>query len=485
MSKLEGRVLEITRGRNGRLFLGGGAGFDQAAFFSETPFTPTMLMQWVSTFESWAGALKKRNIPLLLLIAPEAQTVYAEDLPPNIIPQPKSPAEILIEHLSHIENLEIVWPKAALIEAKGGIDVYKKNDSHWSAYGAYIGYKMMMEKAAPYTKARPLSSDKIHYVEKSMIGDLGSMIEPEQRNDVPFVTIVGQPPLKIHTFPGISRSDLKHVMNPSREGSVMICRDSFYTEMHSFVAATFHDCWAYGSETNIHFDLVDKYRPDIFIFEIGERRLQSLREKPNFLLGQDIYCDTPPDENEKHLRTALNYYRVGQSPSVYETLKALNLKALTPWQSLFYALIAESAGDTEPLKQVASSVVDELPEHPSAHVLNAKAAYHRGDHKAYITSIAQAYQLAPENPAIIELHLFLQNVVDNLEAAIAFYETTKHRVQHNGHIHYWGALAYKKAGNDAHAKTAIDLAIKLNGNNATYEALSITLAGSEEVRTAI
>jgi hypothetical protein len=103
------------------------------------PFEHDELERWRLALEGRRGRLAARGIRYLLVIAPDKHTIYPEFMPDRLVPvRAVSRLDQLVEHLRRASDMEIVDPRALLIEAKARERVYHCTDSHWNDRGSFL-----------------------------------------------------------------------------------------------------------------------------------------------------------------------------------------------------------------------------------------------------------------------------------------------------------------------------------------------------------
>ena len=91
--------------------------------------------------------LATMGIRYYLFIAPLSSTINAEHLPERFQRyKPGRWAAELKAHFDKYSTVPVIEPSEALFEAKKVRDVYFNNDIHWNPYGAYFGYRELIER---------------------------------------------------------------------------------------------------------------------------------------------------------------------------------------------------------------------------------------------------------------------------------------------------------------------------------------------------
>ena len=86
--------------------------------------------------------------------------------------------------MGDIPGVTFVYPLLAMRQARGGLDIYKKKDSHWTTYGSYVAYRELMQALQHRVPCHTVPARDVHFTLRRAYGDLGSLTEPEQSEDV-------------------------------------------------------------------------------------------------------------------------------------------------------------------------------------------------------------------------------------------------------------------------------------------------------------
>ncbi|MBK7270367.1 MAG: hypothetical protein IPI07_12960 [Flavobacteriales bacterium] len=97
-------------------------------------------------YEKRQAWLHARGIPYVLLVPPLKANVYPEHLPDRIHRMGASTwLDEVKEHFARYSTLRIIDMRPALLEGKKEREVYYRTDIHWNPYGAYLGYRVLMD----------------------------------------------------------------------------------------------------------------------------------------------------------------------------------------------------------------------------------------------------------------------------------------------------------------------------------------------------
>jgi tetratricopeptide (TPR) repeat protein len=244
---------------------------------SDQPLPPDRLARWRLILEARARRLAERGLRHVILVAPDAFTVCADDLPEGW-PRPKQAiGEIFARAMAGIDNLTVVYPIEALrADGGGGLPAYKANDTHWSAWGAFVAYGEMMAALPPGMDVRRLSGTDVAFTMKDAYGNLGAHADFDRKEPTPAPAVGGPRPRLVRRSAGPRRTALAVTRAEGPTARALLLRDSFATEMGPFLTASFGELWMVGPSQDLDLDLVEAARPEVVILQTSERRLLHL-----------------------------------------------------------------------------------------------------------------------------------------------------------------------------------------------------------------
>ena len=263
------------------------------------PYSHEDLEQFEEVLTNRQAWLNKLGIKYYIFIAPDKNKIYGEFYPDYIKKINNiGHGQQLREYLK--DKINIIYPYEELLNEKKNELIYWKTDTHWNEYGAFIGYKTLVEKIMvdfPEIKFQK-EDDYIKLKTPYLDGDLLKMLGTDSKkyqNDRYYRLI----PKNEHSFSviridnnyqkitldreydfsssSITRRNLL-VTSSSKPLKVLILRDSFSISMIKYMSETFGNV-EYVNEKNFN-NLQDKIiseKPDIVIHEIVERYTGTLK----------------------------------------------------------------------------------------------------------------------------------------------------------------------------------------------------------------
>jgi alginate O-acetyltransferase complex protein AlgJ len=267
----DGKVVE---GRHGRLFLANDANRLLDQHRGEIRFSEDQLRQWRLLLETRTAWLEQRGIRHFFLIAPNAHSVYPEDLPDGVETASERPVEQLLGHLAaHGLDSGVVYPLETL---KAGRDVhaYPKTGSHWSGLGAFLASRALLQEIARELPIDVPAIDEFEVEELTYFGDLGAKLRPQATST--YVRLTPRDP-RVHLIEDNRvRNTGRRMIYEAREGSgtleCLVYGDSFAVRVLPFLAESFRRV-TFVHMPNLDFDLVRDLAPDVVVKIMNERFL--------------------------------------------------------------------------------------------------------------------------------------------------------------------------------------------------------------------
>jgi hypothetical protein len=250
------------------------------------PFTPDQLTRWQKMLEARHDWLARRGIRYLVVLVPEKQTIYPEELPRKYRPFQTQGTRLdqLISHLHAHSDVPVLDLREPLRQAKSHERLYHLTDAHWNERGAYVGYRRIVETLEawlPGMEPWPRSDfNDVAVSEPS--GDCARLLGVDHELREEFLKLVPKRPYltqgSTDGFPPapawISPPFAMYQANPRLPRAVMFC-DSFTSSMFPFLAQHFQRI-AFIWQIFPTFDMavVEREQPDVVIQEMVERKLQ-------------------------------------------------------------------------------------------------------------------------------------------------------------------------------------------------------------------
>lgn len=450
-----GSAQTIARGPSGRLFYESYANeFVDIANASQEPLFPAPIaVRWKKLLETRGRLLKLYGLRLYILIAPDAHFIYRDEVPNHIVLPARSPARQFTELFSGIDNVTIINPEEALLVSKGGLDTYKANDTHWSAYGAFVAYQCLLDQLPASVPMRRISAADVNYRFVKSFGDLGTLMEPEVAIDVPVASVRGGSSRLVHDLAGEGRNAWKRFESHTGLGRAFLPRDSFATELAIFLNESFGRVDLIGGSSRLHLEVIANEKPDVVIWQLAERRLLHVEHDHHPQTAYEIYAFDRATPFGKH---ALDAYEERVSGRLSHALDHARAAASFPKTGAPYlyllAELLEANGHFEEAATTIRQAIAMRDDRPAYWHLLSVISRRRGDLPAALAASKRAIGLFAHNAHFIADHGYNLLTVERFREAIDVLRSCREYVSDSLHLSYWLAQAYLHAGTPEKAR---------------------------------
>lgn len=203
--------------------------------------------------------LAAQGIDFIAMCVPNKEIIYSEYMPDTILKvNDKSRGEVFAEYMQENTDVKFLYPKETFLEAKESNTIYYRCDTHWNQIGAWLGIQEILN--AEYGRKDDFNIEDFQLKEAVYDGDLERLAKVS--------SIYGLD--DAYSF-NIEAGD-KSICGDKK---VLFIGDSFSEFMNSIAQG-------YFAETNrvhclsLEGDEIEKYQPDLVVFEVGERYLDLL-----------------------------------------------------------------------------------------------------------------------------------------------------------------------------------------------------------------
>lgn len=275
-------------GRDGWLFfdaLRAGDGDSVSDSRGLNPLTPFQLEYWrwmLQDLNDWYAA---HGIPFLAAFVPSKELIYTNYLPNHLTRVgPDAPIDQVSAHIEAHGNFPYLDLKPVLLEGMARHRVFKKTDTHWTEYGAYCGYRAIMEKLREtLPMVQPKSELEFDPIEKWQEGgDLAGLIGLKPLIQEKQVLMVPHVPYQADFSTAFEETALvtSRVYDPDLPRAI-IMRDSFGIALIPFLAEHFSEATFSWSRHGIENNALEMPAPDAALLILGDRRLREFMYYPN------------------------------------------------------------------------------------------------------------------------------------------------------------------------------------------------------------
>jgi len=297
------------------------------------------LEAWTTVFGSRLEKARTLGVDYRFYVAPDKEAVYSEYLPADVVPSAERPVHA-VSRLASEAGVRFRYLLPELREGRATADVYRRTDTHWTGWGAYLAYLRICEDLSEtHSLVRILGTDDMRFEPWGPLdGDLGSKLQPAQASfDV-------HPVLTEHR--GIVTSD-NFVRNhgrtmlfeqPGNGPSLLLLGDSFAGHIFVHLKESFRRV-RFLHTSQFPQRLIEAERPDVVVSLMAER----------FLLR-------PPDDHRADERIAELIREKQREP--YRTPASNHVLDAIPCTGLVIAPPAENVNRTHELELALRSTRD-------------------------------------------------------------------------------------------------------------------------------
>lgn len=264
------------------------------SFTSERLLNEREISELRDLYTSRSKWLNEKGIKNYIFIIPTKYNVYSEFLPSTVTKQNKvSIKEQFIDATNGIKNLTVVDLLQYIEQHKleSAIRQFHKTDQHWNEYGAFIGYKCIVDNInKSFRKVKNINEsdfivDSIEVSGKSLAR---TILLEEKLNELDIrvrKTVKRAKKVKPEIlyeshdkFPYKSQFQIHYAVDDDSLPSVLILRDSYTNSLLHLVPESFKktifiwDNWCYRLNKTI----VEQEKPDIFITLLIESNIPYL-----------------------------------------------------------------------------------------------------------------------------------------------------------------------------------------------------------------
>lgn len=272
----------VVVGRDGWLFFDNGTHL--GAVRGDPPMTARDTHDWLTALAGRSESLRQRGIAYLVTAPPAKEALFPEHAPAWFHPAPDRPAMRLTE-LAHASGAgEVLYLAPAMARnARWGLKLYSRHDTHWTGLGAYEGYAAIISRlqamGAVGEGPRPLSAfTELFRPTASKGRDLALMLGVASFVDVDYPEI-GDPQAeaaaKVTYLAGRDWTKPR-VIDTGQAGKpvLLMTMDSFSNALLPFFYGHFSRIVvAHNQDGTWREDLIARYQPNVVLLEVTESGL--------------------------------------------------------------------------------------------------------------------------------------------------------------------------------------------------------------------
>jgi hypothetical protein len=301
------RPTQVIVGKNDWFFLGNQYSQSLEIYRYDREYHSTSRVDLLNQAFEDLKELQKGIDSLYVFVAPEKGSIYPENFP-DWVADGRQFGRVLtaVEFPPFITDL---YSDIAAKKLPDGPLLYERHDSHWSQYGAWLGYQAIAQKIGvewPDLKWLSEADVEIKKIEQRKGPDLLRLIGLEHmkieddfqifiggKAEISFVysDLLKETPSQPSRAGKKSFSSKSYFLNQfdgaKNSKRILWIRDSFGDQLFRFMGYTFaeilevHRDTAFSNVARLE-DIIEQYKPELVILTESERRYQCRDSCPNF-----------------------------------------------------------------------------------------------------------------------------------------------------------------------------------------------------------
>ena len=227
--------------------------------------------------EAWTAAAAAAGLPLLVLLVPDKETLLSTHLPwwgRRFDSEP--PLDAFLAELAAAGRVAVLDLRPALRAAPPDRATYLLEDTHWTGYGAYLGYRALMQRlAADWPALRTLAGDAVAWRPTTGHQELRRLLGLSATADAAIVEepVPATPRARHLSPPGeveLFRSERADTPGPR----LLFIGDSYRYALLIWLAESFPALTATGlTSASGLAELLRRHPSDLVVIELVERNL--------------------------------------------------------------------------------------------------------------------------------------------------------------------------------------------------------------------
>lgn len=234
--------------------------------------------------------LKKQGIEYVLILPISKVSIYPEYIRSGDYHVRETPVDQLGQYIQEYSDIRVIPLKNALLNAKKEGQVFFKTDTHWTEFGAYMGYREIIKKLNEFgllsDEPKEVTFEPFEY-QGEMGGLMGnSKLVPPEKTTKSVITAKDARRIEEGKLYSSFQAVLEEyqVKNPSylyendlKDNTLLMYGDSMFGAWNAteLLAEHFnHMAYVWGGD--IQQEYIDLLRPKIVMFELTERYLNQL-----------------------------------------------------------------------------------------------------------------------------------------------------------------------------------------------------------------
>lgn len=281
---------QVVRGTDGWLFLADE--FSRVSYQRMEPLSGQEAMTWLGELEQRRAIATAAGAAYLFVAIPDKHTIYREFMPVDMtVMAPSSRLQMLRPAAQLGGGQAYLDLEPVLTDAKPTGQLYYRTDSHWNAYGAWLGYRAIAARLAALGRPLPPRPDYAYddFPQGDFTtGDLARMMAVSMTERSALPRDLDSPcggttqafPLR-PLEPFFEHATQRSTCAAGR-GRALVLHDSFMIGLMPYLSTSFAEVvyvWA-RAPLPLYKAVVERLKPDIVIEERAERYFRGIYAAP-------------------------------------------------------------------------------------------------------------------------------------------------------------------------------------------------------------
>ena len=265
----------VITGQNGWLFFAQQEMIEH--YLGTAKFSTAQLQAWQKLLEKRRDWLAARGIKYLFVIPPDKHNIYSEQLPvwlQNAAPANReTKLDQFLKFMKEHSTVEVLDLRQPLLAAKATAPTYLQNDTHWNAFGAFIGCQEVIKTLTrQFPDLPPLRLDDFTWTNTPVSsGDLARMLLGADAPEKNYFTFTPKPSVLVPLVRPVTNLVLQWNMHNSNAVSVVAENPAPLTE----TAVVFHDSF-FGNRWRLFFG--GSFKRVLYVWEDREFNAQIIED---------------------------------------------------------------------------------------------------------------------------------------------------------------------------------------------------------------
>ncbi len=252
----------------------------------------------------WQRLIRRRvewcrdnNIVYRHLVIPEHHSVYADMIPDAPSLSDQRPLIRIMSGLEPHIRETIVYPLEKLIAGRANFDTFMRHDSHFTGYGAFLCYDVLIKTLDSIGALKHLREEDLEEHEIFVGGDVARAMGKPGRK------IASHHPPKVKSNSIVKGTSFKtfqvdvYASELASKRTLVMFRTSNSSHLIPYLLRHFSRITAVGARS-VFYDLLESEQPDVVIAEMPERYLAGWRPSPDCAIHQGVPDDDIAFEKE-------------------------------------------------------------------------------------------------------------------------------------------------------------------------------------------